>query len=272
MHIGSVKTNIGHLESAAGIAGLIKLVLALQHRQIPKQLHYRSPNPHIDWANLPVKVADTAIDWPRGDKRRLAGVSAFGFSGTNAHIIIEEAPLQAAPDTVATSTDAEPYCLLPLSAKSEAALKALQQRYLDQFTAQPELDYAAACYTAALGRQHFGHRSAVLAAGLEQAKQQLQALLGGAEPNLGEAGATTEQTKQPATAPDTTATPWHAIRDRYLQGEKIDWQPPTQAEQPEIVLPTYPFQRQRYWLAASQAATLTRAPAIPCWAAKSPRH
>ncbi|MGZ5629166.1 MAG: type I polyketide synthase, partial [Methylobacter sp.] len=162
--IGSVKTNIGHLESAAGIAGLIKLVLSLQHQQLPQQLHYHTPNPHIDWAGLPVRVVSEPVAWPRGGKRRLAGVSAFGFSGSNAHVIVEEAPLPA----VEASVLPEAYYLLPLSAKTEAALQALQQRYLDYFTAHPELDYAAVCYTAAVGRQHFAYRSAILAANLEQ--------------------------------------------------------------------------------------------------------
>jgi len=108
LRIGSVKTNIGHLESAAGIAGLIKLVLSLQHQQLPKQLHYQSPNPHIDWNNLPVSVVSEPLAWPRGGKRRLAGVSAFGFSGTNAHVIVEEAPLPAATEASVLSGEAEP--------------------------------------------------------------------------------------------------------------------------------------------------------------------
>uniref|UniRef100_UPI00046B0123 beta-ketoacyl synthase N-terminal-like domain-containing protein n=1 Tax=unclassified Serratia (in: enterobacteria) TaxID=2647522 RepID=UPI00046B0123 len=84
--LGSVKSNIGHTDAAAGIAGLIKTVLALQHQRIPQNLHFTTPNPHIPWDALPVRVADRAIPWPRGEKTRIAGVSAFGMSGTNAHI------------------------------------------------------------------------------------------------------------------------------------------------------------------------------------------
>lgn len=90
--IGSVKTNIGHLEAAAGIAGLIKLALSLQHRLIPASIHFNTPNPHIDWQSLPVKVVTELQQWPDYYKKRIAGISAFGFSGTNAHIILEEAP------------------------------------------------------------------------------------------------------------------------------------------------------------------------------------
>lgn len=111
--VGSVKTNIGHLESAAGVAGLIKLVLSLQHQQIPKQLHFQTPNPHIEWQDLPIKVVNAPITWLRGEKRRLAGVSAFGFSGMNAHVIVEESPM-----VVENTSAFEPCYLLPISAKA----------------------------------------------------------------------------------------------------------------------------------------------------------
>ncbi len=90
--IGSVKTNVGHLEAASGIAGLIKVILSLEHEVLPKQLHFRNPSPHIPWDRLPVRVVDDSIPWSREDRRRIAGVSSFGFSGTNAHVIVEEAP------------------------------------------------------------------------------------------------------------------------------------------------------------------------------------
>ena len=92
--IGSAKTNIGHLESAAGIAGLIKVVLSLQHEVLPQNLHFENPSPHIPWDSLPVRVVDKAIPWQANGRPRRAGTSSFGFSGTNAHVLIEEAPLQ----------------------------------------------------------------------------------------------------------------------------------------------------------------------------------
>ena len=227
--IGSVKTNIGHLESAAGIAGLIKLVLALQHQKIPKQLHYQTPNPHIDWDNLPIKVVDTEKPWPRGEKRRLAGVSAFGFSGTNAHIIVEESPVLNVEASLS-----EPCYLLVLSAKSDIALNALKQRYLDYLTAHPDVDMASVCYTAAVGRQHFNVRYALLAADVEQARQ----LLSGVDVS--------------ALWPNNS---WQDISHRYIQGEKIDWLAVYKERKlTKLALPTYPFQRQRYWLAANTTA------------------
>src|SRR5690606_22555827 len=92
--MGSVKTNFGHLESAAGVAGLMKVILSLRHDMIPQHLHFQDPSPRIPWPEFPVIVPTERIPWPAGKERRLAGVSAFGFSGTNAHVIIEEAPLR----------------------------------------------------------------------------------------------------------------------------------------------------------------------------------
>src|SRR6201993_3899439 len=90
--IGSVKTNIGHLEAAAGIAGLIKVILSLEHQELPKHLHFRNPSPHIPWDRLAVRGGDEPTAWESNGRPRVAGVSSFGFSGTNAHVILEEAP------------------------------------------------------------------------------------------------------------------------------------------------------------------------------------
>ncbi|TXI39214.1 MAG: polyketide synthase, partial [Mycobacterium sp.] len=90
--IGSAKTNIGHLEAAAGVAGVLKVVLALEHQELPRHLHFRTPSPHIPWDRIPVRVVDQARAWESGARPRIAGVSSFGFSGTNAHVILEEAP------------------------------------------------------------------------------------------------------------------------------------------------------------------------------------
>ena len=93
--IGSVKSNVGHTQTAAGAAGVIKVALAMQHGRIPRSLHFDAPSPHIPWAELSVKVAAEAIEWPRNGARRIAGVSSFGISGTNAHVVLEEAPARA---------------------------------------------------------------------------------------------------------------------------------------------------------------------------------
>jgi acyl transferase domain-containing protein/acyl carrier protein len=153
--VGSVKTNLGHLEGAAGIAGLIKTVLALQHGSVPAHLHFRRLNPHI---TLPAALAiPTALSpWPAGRARRCAGVSSFGWSGTNAHVVLEAAP--AVPDPTPPATrDA---VLLPLSARSAPALAALAQSYREALGGSERLENLV--YTAAVRRTHHEHRLAVV--------------------------------------------------------------------------------------------------------------
>ncbi|HEU4625135.1 MAG TPA: beta-ketoacyl synthase N-terminal-like domain-containing protein [Steroidobacteraceae bacterium] len=184
--IGSIKTNIGHLESAAGIAGLLKVVLSMQHGEIPAHLHLTTPNPHIDWARLPVAVTTTRRPWPEG--RKIAGVSSFGFSGTNAHVILEEAPpATAVPSANAmSSVSALPsanapgaLCVLPLSAKDGRALKALATRYEAHLASNPDANLADVCYTAATGRAHFNERAAIVAADIAAARTELGNFLRG---------------------------------------------------------------------------------------------
>jgi phthiocerol/phenolphthiocerol synthesis type-I polyketide synthase D len=157
--VGSVKTNIGHLEAAAGIAGLIKVLLALQNEAIPAHLHFTRPNPNIRWDDLPVTIPTAMRPWPRGEKRRIAGISSFGFSGTNVHLVVEEAPLLSRPRV----EKERPVHVLTMSAKSEAALDALVEAHE---RALPGDDVALGdwCSTANTGRSQFEHRAAVTGA------------------------------------------------------------------------------------------------------------
>jgi acyl transferase domain-containing protein/SAM-dependent methyltransferase len=176
--IGSVKTNIGHLEAGAGIAGVIKVILALERREIPPHLHFHAGNPHISWSTLPITVPTAVLPWAPIGGRRLAGISSFGFSGTNAHIILEEAP--AAEQAVAAIAD-RPRHLLALSARGPEALLDIVGRYeskLDDNTA-----IADACFTTNAGRTHFGHRVAVVGATTHELRRGLAAYSAGA-PNL----------------------------------------------------------------------------------------
>ena len=124
--VGSVKTNLGHLESAAGVAGLIKVILSLQHGEIPRHLHFQKMNPHIDWGSLQVEIPAQAKKWEASERKRIAGVSSFGFSGTNAHVIVEEAP---ARERIANDND-RPLHILTLSARDEKALGELRDKYV----------------------------------------------------------------------------------------------------------------------------------------------
>jgi acyl transferase domain-containing protein/acyl carrier protein len=153
--LGSVKTNVGHLDAAAGISGLIKTVLALTHRQLPPSLHFTSPNPQIDFANSPFYVNTTLTEWCSDTPRR-AGVSSFGFGGTNAHVILEEAPARAA------AASERPHHLLVLSAKTPTALERLTANLHDQLEQHPSVNLADVAFTLQAGRRAFNHRRALV--------------------------------------------------------------------------------------------------------------
>ena len=172
-YIGSVKTNIGHLEPASGIAGLIKTVLSLQHREIPPHLHLDRLNPYIKIENTPFAIPTTLQKWEVDGETRLAGVSAFGFGGTNAHVILEEAP---ALSVVVGNNSARSEHLLTLSAKSERALQELAQSYETKIKKHPSLSLGDVCFTANTGRSHFNHRLAIVANSTAQLCERLRAV------------------------------------------------------------------------------------------------
>jgi acyl transferase domain-containing protein/NAD(P)-dependent dehydrogenase (short-subunit alcohol dehydrogenase family) len=168
--VGSVKTNIGHLESAAGIAGLIKAVLVLQHGQVPPHLHLKTVNPLLKLDQAPIEIPTVLRPWPRGQQPRRAGVSAFGFGGTNAHVILEEPPLPKPQE----KKPERPRHLLALSARSSQAIAELAARYADDAAANPSGSLADMVHTANTGREHFTHRAAVAAASLAEMRDKLR--------------------------------------------------------------------------------------------------
>ena len=169
--IGSGKTNIGHTEAAAGIAGLIKVVLALQHREIPAHLNFVTPNPHILWSDLQIAVVTDAQSWPVRDRPSLAGVSAFGASGTNAHAVLQQA---AAPAPRVSNAPDRRLHLLTLSAKTKPALRQLAGRYTAYLKKHPEIAWADVCFSANTGRAHLPVRWSVVAATGAEAEEQLR--------------------------------------------------------------------------------------------------
>ena len=205
--MGSVKTNIGHTESASGAAGLIKVVLSLQHGLLPQSLHFDKPSPHIPWDSLPVRVVEKATPWEANGRPRRAGVSSFGFTGTNAHVLIEEAPVQpATPDehpaddaAVAPESEAPEASMnvLALSARSSEALVELAQRYGSWLGNHPEADIAEVCFTAGVGRSHFEHRAALVVETVQSASEGLPEL---AENRLRPGVVRGECTDRPTTA------------------------------------------------------------------------
>ncbi|MGR9105456.1 MAG: type I polyketide synthase [Gammaproteobacteria bacterium] len=176
--IGSVKTNIGHLEAASGVAGLMKVALALNHGEIPPHLHFNQPNPHIQWNDWPIAVPTECRDWPTG--RKLAGVSSFGMTGTNAHLVIGEAPARPATREAAKLSEASCH-FLALSGKTRAALTESAERYRAFLSEHPDVPVADLCFTALTGRNHFRHRLGVVARTIAEIDLQLDAFIGGRE-------------------------------------------------------------------------------------------
>jgi amino acid adenylation domain-containing protein len=168
--LGSVKTNIGHLDVAAGVASLIKAVLCLEHGEIPPSLHFESPNPAIDFASSPFYVNAELRPWPAGPVPRRAGVSSFGIGGTNAHLVLEEAP------PVPASEPGGRWQLLVLSARSGPALEAATDNLARHLRERPDVSLADMAWTLQTGRAVFEHRRAVVAGSVEEAVEALKSL------------------------------------------------------------------------------------------------
>lgn len=176
--VGSVKTNLGHLEAAAGVAGIIKTVLAMKHGKIPAHLHFETPNPHIAWDRLPVRIVTEATEW-NGGGPRYAGVSAFGMSGTNAHVVLEAPPERTSPVKEAGKDDAPAF--LAFGAKNEEALRAVASSYLAALDGADANRFADFAFTAATRRRHFEKRAAIVAADPASAIEALAAVARGGE-------------------------------------------------------------------------------------------
>ena len=174
--VGSVKTNFGHLEAAAGISSLIKVVLALQHQEIPPHLHFNQPNPLVDWDKLPIKIPTSPTPWLTEEKSRMAGISSFGMSGTNVHVIVSK-QLTVNSKQLKQRTESSQersQHILTLSTKTEKALQDLAQRYQNHLKNHPDLKLANICFTANTGRAHFNqHRLAIIAANQQELREKL---------------------------------------------------------------------------------------------------
>ncbi len=180
LRLGSIKSNIGHGIAAAGVAGVIKMVMAMRHGVLPRTLHAEEPSPHVDWSEGEVRLLTLPEPWPRGERPRRAGVSSFGVSGTNAHVILEEAPRVSTDGMSATRPSADaastngsatpaadasrplPALALLVSAKTEEALRAQAQRLISHLHRQPELDAADVAFSLASTRTHFERRAAIV--------------------------------------------------------------------------------------------------------------
>lgn len=261
LFIGSVKSNIGHLEGAASIAGLIKVVLSLQHQEIPPSIHFNQANPYIAWKDLPFKVPTEPVPWIKGQNTRVAGVSAFSFVGTNAHAVIEDAPfLQNEPEGLVHQCH-----ILTLSAKTDTALRNMAVSYEDYLRAHPDVSIADICFTANTGRSHFERRLAVIALSTEQVLEGLSTFLQGRQHDSVFLGKDVKikpypllKVEPPVESQDFDN--WQRkLKDlarAYVEGTAIDWIAFYQGCRcRKVHLPTYPFERKTYWIDNSKLQT-----------------
>lgn len=272
--IGSVKTNIGHLDSAAGIAGLIKMIMALKYRQLPPSIHFQRPNRKIPFEDTPVYVNDQLTSWDQELYPRRCGISSFGLSGTNCHLILEEAPIL---DNNHQSNE-EVLNILVLSAKSKAGVEALLRSYYLKLT-ENSMDLNSVCYTASTGRGHYNCRLVITFKDREDALNKLFLLQGvdlsntvqsgvyygehylikgGQDPK--EAGRLTENKKLQLTnqankviksldgSIKTIVENYVTLCLLYIKGADVEWEELYKGkESKKISLPVYPFQSERCW-------------------------
>ncbi|HSN15637.1 MAG TPA: type I polyketide synthase, partial [Anaeromyxobacteraceae bacterium] len=177
--LGSIKSNIGHAQAAAGVAGVIKMVLALQHGTLPKTLHAQQPSPHVDWSSGTVRLLTEPAGWERNGHPRRAGVSSFGISGTNAHLILEEAPAEEVPARTEAVLSALPAVPVLLSAKTDTALGAQAEQLREHLTANPDFALRDLAFSLATTRTHFEHRAAFVARDRDSLLESLASLAKG---------------------------------------------------------------------------------------------
>ncbi|WP_043638441.1 SDR family NAD(P)-dependent oxidoreductase [Chromobacterium haemolyticum] len=249
--LGSIKSNFGHLEGAAGIAGLIKAALTVRHGVVPATLHVRTPNRGIEWDTLPLRLALGAERIDGGDAPCVAGVSSFGFSGTNAHAVLVAPPREAAGETAASAGEGAQ--LLVVSAKSDASLRGNAARLADHLAGLDASAWAAACHASRVARSHFPHRLALTAATAEEMARELGRFARGEAAAVHSGVCGGMPFGRDAAPPETDAggdptERLDALARRYVAGLPVDWPAPVGAGSRVARLPAYAFDRQSYWV------------------------
>ncbi|WP_096716360.1 SDR family NAD(P)-dependent oxidoreductase [Paraburkholderia acidicola] len=265
--LGSVKTNIGHLANAAGIAGILKILLALRHRQLPPSLHFQRGNPAIAFEGSPFYVNTELRPWPAGERApRRAAVSSFGFSGTNAHMVIEEAPSAVRVRSGRIGRDLE---LVALSARTAGQLRQQAENLLAYCQAEAQASLGDIAHTLLTGREHRGHRLAAVVRSAAELQQVLTAWLERGERiglHLGELdeGGVREQVEQRRLGQAAIDAVRNGQFDRlqtvaelFVQGYKLTYASLFGSGYRRLALPTYPFAQELYWVNDS----LQRSPA-----------
>ncbi|MEA5575650.1 type I polyketide synthase [Anabaena sp. UHCC 0451] len=263
--VGSIKTNIGHTEAASGMAGLIKVILSLRHRQLFPTLHFQQPNPAVDFEKLGLRVQQTLEPLVQTEQPLRMGVSAFGFGGTNAHVVLEEAPLPLPIHPIAA-----PFHLFTLSAQTDTALQTLVKRYLVWLSQNPDIDLGNLCYSANVGRSHFQYGLFTIASSLKELQENLENFLQSSTTSkvltqkaskrqrqidtlsIIQDITTITQPHEISSLVESNALLWHQILTKlgnlWLENNNIDWNLIYSADYYQLIsLPSYPFERQSCW-------------------------
>jgi acyl transferase domain-containing protein len=240
--IGSVKTNIGHLEAAAGVASLIKVALSLHHDELPPSLHFQDPNPQIAFDKLKLQVAQALTPWLRSSSSRIAGISSFGLGGTNAHVVLEEPPAQ---EQLAGDSETSWY-ILPLSAKNSEARVLHAENYRSFLQTNATVSLRDVCYTAGARRDHFAHRLAIVGRSSTEMVQQL-------------GGFVEDPTRSRQTEGNDPPAELSSMRSRYESGDTVEWSNVFPGAR-HISLPVNPWQRETFWFAVENKKSF--APAV----------
>ncbi|MFI8931748.1 SDR family NAD(P)-dependent oxidoreductase [Streptomyces sp. NPDC053474] len=249
--LGSVKTNLGHLEAAAGITGLLKTVLALQHRQLPATLHYERPNPHIDLDASPFSVVTRLSDWDLdGRPVRRAGISSFGSGGSNAHVVVEEFPRAgAAPHATDGQGGAPEPAMVVLSARSTPQLLRQARRLLDHLRRErpADADLTDIAYTTQVGRAELPERLGLAVTSVASLGALLEDFVAGADASPAVLRGRAERDAVPTAAPGAAA---EDILAAWVRGARVDWEAchAGRARPRRVPLPTHAFDRDHYWL------------------------
>ncbi|MDX7896967.1 non-ribosomal peptide synthetase [Bacillus velezensis] len=267
--IGSVKPNIGHTVGASGMASLIKACMALKEKVIPPSINFNEPNPLINFSNSPVYVNDMIRNWEKGETPRRAGVSSFGFSGTNCHIVLEEAP-----EIIGETEQRQVKEVFTLSAKNKSVLNDIASKYLHFISEENNLNLSDLCYTANTGRKHLENRVCFLVKDIEDLKEKLESLLE-APVQQEEAAFSYKTDRDLSTAAGKKLKAYNAggrtdesllidISKLYEKGAEIDWEMLYEGEKRrKISLPGYAFLRERHWVKLPEKLPISNAPDNP---------
>lgn len=274
--IGSVKTNLGHTVGASGLASIIKVILCMKYETLVPTIHFEAPNPYIPFSDSPVYVSDRKKDWKRKDTPRRAGVTSFGFSGTNCHIVLEEAPKQISDSGIFKDKKG----IFTISAKKEEALFKIINQYLkiDTFNSNDILEL---CYNTGIKRGHYNYRAAIVAGSFEELKHKLRRLLKmrvseesegiyygfhkvvsgerrDSSKGLITEGEKRERTSLAAHLPNSSEIEYMKISKLYIAGADIDWKRLYDDKKYRTIqLPTYPLDKKRCWYRTNGGAWRT---------------